>query len=281
MRHLIRLFTSLLLAAISGCVGVPEAICRIDIQPMSPLPGPLAADFSQVPRQNIDRQQSVWQLLESAGCDSLKREPLAGSRFANIVCQIDGTLSDYILVGAHHDRTGAGRGVVDNWTGVEILAALARYHAGQRPVHTLRFVAFAQEEQDLDGARQHLRQLRKEHQPLPRVMVNIDTIGLDSLAVDRRGDHSLNCLAESLAVTQGEELRQTRIRDMTGDWVPFRYAGVPVISFHSLKAGDMSSLHTFRDRESLLNRSLLESSYQVIAQTLSAIDYAVDLTVRN
>jgi len=51
-----------------------------------------------------------------------------------------------ILIGAHYDSVVGSPGADDNGTGVAATLALARRFAGKKPEHTLRFVAFVNEE---------------------------------------------------------------------------------------------------------------------------------------
>src|SRR5947199_6300912 len=51
-----------------------------------------------------------------------------------------------ILIGAHYDSVFGSPGANDNGSGVAATLALARRFAGRKPQHTLRFVAFVNEE---------------------------------------------------------------------------------------------------------------------------------------
>jgi peptidase M28-like protein len=64
----------------------------------------------------------------------------------NIEAEIPGTRPDVVLIGAHYDSVFGSPGANDNGSGVAALLALARRFAGKSPQHTLRFVAFVNEE---------------------------------------------------------------------------------------------------------------------------------------
>jgi hypothetical protein len=64
----------------------------------------------------------------------------------NIEVQIRGASPEIVLVGAHYDSVFGAPGANDNGSGVAALLALARRFAGKQINHTLRFVAFANEE---------------------------------------------------------------------------------------------------------------------------------------
>jgi Peptidase family M28 len=71
---------------------------------------------------------------------------LRGQACHNIEVEIPGTRSEIILIGAHYDSVFGSPGANDNGSGVAALLALARRFAGKTTQHTLRFVAFVNEE---------------------------------------------------------------------------------------------------------------------------------------
>jgi len=71
---------------------------------------------------------------------------LHGQACHNIEAEIAGTRPDVVLIGAHYDSVFGSPGANDNGSGVAALLALARRFAGKSPQHTLRFVAFVNEE---------------------------------------------------------------------------------------------------------------------------------------
>jgi hypothetical protein len=64
----------------------------------------------------------------------------------NIEVEIRGASPEIVLIGAHCDSVYGSPGANDNGTGVAALLALARRFAGKETHHTLRFVAFVNEE---------------------------------------------------------------------------------------------------------------------------------------
>jgi hypothetical protein len=73
---------------------------------------------------------------------------IKGKTYSNLEVEIPGTtLADEILViGAHYDSAYTSPGANDNGTGTAALLALAREFVGTKPLRTLRFVAFTNEE---------------------------------------------------------------------------------------------------------------------------------------
>lgn len=71
---------------------------------------------------------------------------MRGRTYHNIDAEIRGAQPQIIVIGAHYDSVIGSPGANDNGSGVAALLALARRFAGKPSNHTLRFVAFVNEE---------------------------------------------------------------------------------------------------------------------------------------
>jgi Peptidase family M28 len=71
---------------------------------------------------------------------------IRGQACHNIEAEIRGARPEILLIGAHYDSVYGSPGANDNGTGVAATLALARRFASRTPEHTLRFVAFVNEE---------------------------------------------------------------------------------------------------------------------------------------
>jgi Peptidase family M28 len=71
---------------------------------------------------------------------------IRGQSCRNIEAEIPGVRPEILLIGAHYDSVFGSPGANDNGTGVAATLALARRFVGRKPQHTLRFVAFVNEE---------------------------------------------------------------------------------------------------------------------------------------
>jgi len=69
-----------------------------------------------------------------------------GQACHNIEAEIPGARPEILLIGGHYDSVFGSPGANDNGTGVAATLALARRFANRNPKHTLRFVAFVNEE---------------------------------------------------------------------------------------------------------------------------------------
>jgi hypothetical protein len=99
----------------------------------------------------------------------------------NIEAEVPGAHPEIILVGAHYDSVFGSPGANDNGSGVAATLALARRFASAKPKHTIRFVAFVNEEPPyfLSGEMGSLIYARrcKERGDRISAMISLETIG--------------------------------------------------------------------------------------------------------
>ncbi len=71
-----------------------------------------------------------------------------GKKFSNLEVEIPGSsrADEILVIGAHYDSAFTSPGANDNGTGAAAVLALAREFVGTKPLRTLRFVEFANEE---------------------------------------------------------------------------------------------------------------------------------------
>ena len=106
---------------------------------------------------------------------------MRGQPCHNIEAEIPGDRPEIIVIGAHYDSVFGSPGANDNGTGVASTLALARRFANAKLKHTLRFVAFVNEEPPyfLSGEMGSLVYARrcKERGDKVSAMISLETIG--------------------------------------------------------------------------------------------------------
>lgn len=119
----------------------------------------LAADIGERNLRDTPRARQLAlardylvQRLKGAGCPvRLHGYEAGGHRVETVEAELPGTSSpEEMVVGAHYDSAHGSSGANDNGSGVATLLALAELFQGgamPRPARTVRFVAFATEEQ--------------------------------------------------------------------------------------------------------------------------------------
>ena len=107
----------------------------------------------------------------------------------NVIAELPGSGPEadlVVIVGAHYDSraggacttTSAAPGADDNGSGTAAVLEVARVLSQQRFAHTLRFVAFAGEEQGLSGSAVYVRSLRSRQERVGGAII-MDMIGWD------------------------------------------------------------------------------------------------------
>jgi Zn-dependent M28 family amino/carboxypeptidase len=114
---------------------------------------------SQIGRRNSDNYQNLvkaqaflTQELEQAGYTVKQQNyQIDNKTFTNLAVEIPGSSrsNEVLVIGAHYDTAFTSPGANDNATGAVAVLALAREFAGTKPLRTLRFVEFTNEEPPL------------------------------------------------------------------------------------------------------------------------------------
>jgi hypothetical protein len=106
---------------------------------------------------------------------------MRGQPCHNIEAEITGNRPEIIVIGAHYDSVFGSPGANDNGTGAAATLALARRFASAKPKHTLRFVAFVNEEPPyfLSGEMGSLVYARRCRDRGDKIaaMISLETIG--------------------------------------------------------------------------------------------------------
>ena len=113
---------------------------------------------------------------------------MRGQACHNIEAEIAGARREILLIGAHYDSVFGSPGANDNGSGVAATLALARRFAGKKTEHTLRFVAFVNEEppyflSDEMGSFVYARRCKERGDKIA-AMISLETIGYFSDAPD-------------------------------------------------------------------------------------------------
>ena len=113
------------------------------------LAGEIGERNTRQPREYALAAQWIEQSMTAAGYQVARQTfQVKGKTCVNLEAEIVGAQrrDEVIVLGAHYDSMPGTAGANDNGTGVVALLTLARRLSGQRPLRTLRFVFFANEE---------------------------------------------------------------------------------------------------------------------------------------
>ncbi len=116
----------------------------------------------------------------------LTEETLLGVNFIGVI-KGGGKADKYIVITAHYDHVGIRNGDIyngadDNASGTAALFAIAKYFSGNKPDHSLIFVAFDAEERGLQGARHFVANL-----PVAKESILLN-INMDMISRNDKGE---------------------------------------------------------------------------------------------
>ncbi len=229
-----------------------------------------------VPKKARDRGAVVRVIFEQAGCAGgrLSDIPVRRVRDPNIVCTSAGETDASIIVGAHYDAGGGGPAVADNWSGAALLASVYEAIAAEQRHHTFVFAAFSGEEEGLLGSAAFVKALAPEGRRRISLMLNLDTLGLSSTKVwlngsDRPLSNALAGVARLLNVPIAA-VNIERVGSMDSE--PFRRAGIPVVSIHSVTQETLDIVHSPFDRLDAIRRDEYYDTYRLVVAFLVYCD---------
>ncbi len=164
---------------------------------------------------------------------------------ANVIAVKPGASPREIIVGAHYDSVGVGKGADDNASGVGVVLEVAERLRDQETPYTIRFILFGAEEVEMQGSNAYVTQMTDDQIPNTIAMINLDSLTAGDIAYiygdeGKKGiirdwalgfaqDHGL-----TLQTQPGENRKYPA--GTTGDWsdfAPFKYAGIPYAYFES------------------------------------------------
>ncbi len=151
----------------------------------------LAGEIGERNVQHYDQLVAAAEFIERSFAEAglkVRREAYdAGGKLCeNIEAELPGATTDVFVIGAHYDSVFGSPGANDNGSGVAALLALARRFAGKPTSHTLRFVAFPNEEPaafqtELMGSFVYARNCKARGDRI-NGMISLETIGYFSNA---------------------------------------------------------------------------------------------------
>jgi len=112
--------------------------------------------------KNDERLEAAKSLFKNAGVAESDVSIVSTGQVHNLVIVKKGESDESIVVGAHYDKVSAGCGVIDNWTGIVIIANLYKYLLHFKSKKTFVFIAFDREEEGLVGSNAFASAIPKE-----------------------------------------------------------------------------------------------------------------------
>jgi aminopeptidase YwaD len=148
----------------------------------------------------------------------------------NLIADIPGRGSEYVVLSAHLDGHDLGQSAMDNGSGVAVVIEVARALAPLVPSlpRGLRVALFSVEEWGLNGSRQYVDGLPAVERDRIAVNVNLDSVvGSPSLTALTSGFEDLDGLLHAAGAEVGVPLRTFRPVMANSDHYNFARHGIP------------------------------------------------------
>ncbi|MDQ4122852.1 MAG: M28 family metallopeptidase [Acidobacteriota bacterium] len=238
-------------------------------------PEQIEESVKSAPCDSEKRLEAVQQLFEKLGAkkDDIVIEKFDKDRISNLVVRKKGKTDETIIVGGHYDKTPDGCGVIDNWTGISIVAHLYRTIAQIETQKSYIFVAFDKEEKGLLGSEEMAKAIPKEKRSSYCSMVNLDSFGLGApQALRNASDPALISIAKKLAKEAKIPFADASIGNADSDSSSFNKRGIPAISIHGLSNNWQNYLHTSSDQIKNVNMSSVYFGYRFGLSYIAELD---------
>lgn len=227
--------------------------------------------------KNQERYARLKKLFDEEGCqgDAFREQAVKGSKEPNLICDIAGSddSARKIIVGAHYDAVG-GDGIVDNWSGAVLLPSLSEFLRRGSRRHAFEFVAFAGEEKGLLGSRAYLKSLPPEERAKIAAVLTMDSIGLTATKCWPNGSTpELVNMAASMARALNLDFAGVNVDQVgTTDSQPFKDAGIPVLSLHSVTQETWKIINGPKDVWSAVSWKDYYDTHRLISALLVYLD---------
>lgn len=223
--------------------------------------------------KNDERLEAVKKLFKKMGATDSEIKIEKVKNVENLVVTKKGKTEEIIIVGAHYDKTSDGCGVIDNWTGIVVLANLYRTIKDFNTEKTYVFAAFGKEELGLLGSDEMARAIPKEKRAGYCAMVNFDSFGFTYPQVMRNiSDAKLADLAKQVSGELKLPFSSAAIEFASSDSESFRKQKIPAISIHGLNDKWQEYLHGSKDKLENVNTESVYIGYRFALNYLAKID---------
>jgi len=221
-------------------------------------------------------------LFREEGCEGAELTTLKvpHSTEPDLICTLPAADAEAgtIIVGGHYDHVQVGMGAVDDWSGAVLLPSLYAALKSEPRRHRYVFIAFAGEENGLNGSTEYVRRLTKPERAEVKAMINLECLGLTPPKVwVTRADRRLLSLFTGVAKAIGVPVAGSNVDDLgDDDSHPFLSANIPVLTMHSITQETFEVLHSPYDQVKAIQPNYYYAAYRMAAAFLSTLDTALE-----
>ena len=235
----------------------------------------LQKDIEKVKCKNKERLEAVKKLFISKGAKEDEIKITGSKSIKNLSVVKKGVSDETIIIGAHYDELGGGCGVIDNWSGIVIIANLYKRIKAFKTKKTYKFVAFDKEEKGLIGSKKMAGSIPKEERTKYCSMVNFDSFGLSyPQTLKNISSEKLIVLAKDVAKGMKMPFTAVNISGASSDSASFKSKKIPAITVSGLSNNWQKILHTRNDKIEKVNIKSVYYGYLFGLNFIAKLDAA-------
>jgi len=193
----------------------------------------------------------------------------------NVVLDLPGEISEYIVLTAHYDSTSLSQGSYDNMSGSVGLLAMAEEFTKKPHRHGLRFIWCGSEERGLLGAKAYCAAHAEELKNIV-LNINLDMIGCIM------GKFIACCTSEEKLVNYIQYFSSEKgfgcsaYQDVySSDSTPFADNGIPAVSFARAAPNNTATIHNSYDTPAVMSAGQMMKDIGFISDFLARMSNAV------
>ena len=259
-----------------GLIMVTTLVCSAVAQSETikiATPEEIKEDLKSVPCKNDDRFEAVKKLFQKMGATD-KDMTVGDKDVRNLVLVKKGKTAETVVIGAHYDKVSAGCGVIDNWSGVVVLAHLYRTIRMMGTEKTYIFAAFDKEEVGLQGSAAMVKAIPAAERANYCSMVNLDSFGLGNpLILENASTASMVKAAKDLGTELGVPVKGISLPGAAdADSSSFKNKDIPAITLSALSDDWPKYMHKTSDTLDNTSAASVRLGYQYGLNYIGKID---------
>ncbi|HEY2847527.1 MAG TPA: M20/M25/M40 family metallo-hydrolase [Pyrinomonadaceae bacterium] len=209
----------------------------------------LKTDLAAGPCKNDDRLAAVKELFKKHGAADADIHVEKYKDTDDVVLTKAGKSAETIVIGAHYDKVKDGCGILDNWSGVVIVASLYEQLSKVETQKTIKFVAFGNEEIGLKGSDAMVKAIPKAERGNYCGIVNLDSFGLGYIVIlENASSSKMIKVATDLGTELKVPVSPINVPGADADSSSFKNNGIPGITLSALSNKWPEYMHTSKDQ---------------------------------
>lgn len=225
------------------------------------------------PCKNSDRLDAVKKLFVKMGAPEAEIKAEKTNDVQNVLFTKKGKTNETVIIGGHYDKVNVGCGIIDNWSGIVILAHLLRTISSADTQKTYVFAAFDREEEGLKGSRVMAKAIPKESLSTYCSVVNLDSFGLGyPVVLENASSSKMTKFAQELGKELKVQVTPLNVPGANSDSSSFKERDIPAITLSALSDRWPMYMHSANDKLENVIPGSVRVGYHFALEYITRID---------